>query len=403
MDTPRIAVLGGGIVGLATAYALLRERPAGQVTVLEKEPATGLHQSTHNSGVLHSGLYYQPGSARARLARAGIRLMTEFCREHDIPHEICGKLVVAISATEVSRLRALAERGVANGLQGLRWLEPEAAREIEPHVACLAALHVPEEGIVDYRAVCDVLTRQVQAHGGEVRTGCRVTGLVSSGAKWRIQLRREEPCTADFVVNCAAQNVDRLARSAGETPPCRIVPFRGEYFRIAAERCHLVNHLIYPVPDPAFPFLGVHFTRLVGGGREAGPNAVLAFSREGYRFGTVSARDLRAALLWPGFWRFLRRHPRMVAHEFLQSLSARRFLAALQRLLPELRAEDLQPGGAGVRMQPMLRSGELVNDFLWIDGPGAVHVLSAPSPAATASIAIGQEIARRVRHRLAAV
>ena len=399
MSAPAIAVLGGGIVGLATARALLRAPADYRVVLLEKEAAVALHQSTHNSGVLHSGLYYQPGSRRARLARTGLRSMTEYCQEHGIAHEICGKLVVAVTAAEVPRLRALAERGAANGLQGLRWLEPAAAREIEPHVNCLAALQVPEEGIVDYRAVCDALAREVQQWGGEIRTGARVTGLRQERGGWRLQLG-DGGFFADFVVNCAAQSADRLARAAGQHPPGRMVPFRGEYYRLA--RPGLVNHLIYPVPDPAFPFLGVHFTRLIDGGREAGPNAVLAFSREGYRFFTVNGRDLRDTITWPGFWRFALRHRRTVAHELRQSLSRRLFLAALQRLVPELQAEDLQAGGAGVRMQAMLRDGQLVNDFLWVDGPAAVHVLSAPSPAATAALAIGTEIADRVRARLAA-
>ena len=395
----RIAVLGGGIVGLATARALLESEAGSLVTVFEKEGEVGRHQSTHNSGVLHSGLYYEPGSRRALLARSGLRRMTGFCQEHGIPHEICGKLVVAVTREELPRLQALAERGAANGLQGLRWLRPEEAREIEPHVSCVAALHVPEEGIVDYAAVLAVLAAQVRASGGEIRTGARVTSLRRRQDGWLVGLR-DDACPADFVVNCAAQSADRLAISAGERPGCRVIPFRGEYYRLAAGRTDLVRHLIYPVPDPAFPFLGVHFTCLIGGGREAGPNAVLAFSRDGYRFSTVNPRDLVDSVAWPGFWRFLRRHRRTVAHELRQSLSRRLFLASLQRLVPELAAADLQPGEAGVRMQAMLGNGRLVSDFLWIDGPAALHVLSAPSPAATASLEIGRVIACRVRERL---
>lgn len=399
MSAPRIAVLGGGIVGLATAHALLRAGRGYRVTVFEKEPEVARHQSTHNSGVLHSGLYYQPGSRRARLARTGLRRMTEFCRQHGIAHEICGKLVVAASAPELPRLRALAERGAANGLQGLRWLEPEAARELEPHVRCVAALHVPEEGIVDYRAVCATLACEVTGAGGTIRTRAAVRGLRRRGARWLIDLDGDAD-TVDFVVNCAAQSADRLAHAAGARPDCRMVPFRGEYYRLVAGRSHLVNHLIYPVPDPAFPFLGVHFTRLVDGGREAGPNAVLAFSREGYRFLQVNPRDLLDTLAWSGFWRFVAVHRRMVARELRQSLSRRLFLASLQRLVPELQDADLQTGGAGVRIQAMQRDGGLVSDFLWIEAPGALHVLSAPSPAATASLEIGTEIATRVHERI---
>lgn len=395
MAAREIAVIGGGLVGMATARALLRGGTDAQVTLYEKEADVGMHQSTHNSGVLHSGLYYAPGSLKARLARTGIRAMTDYCRAHRIPHEICGKLVVAVSDAEVPRLRALWQRGKQNGLEGLRWLGPAAAREIEPHVRCVAAIHVPEEGIVDYRRVCDVLAAELRARGCTIRTGTQVTRLTRERNRWRIDTPTA-PHYADFVVNCAAQNVDRLAESAGHSASARIVPFRGEYFELRPERHHLFNHLVYPVPDPAFPFLGVHFTRTVGGGREAGPNAVLAFSREGYRFGDVRMADVRDTLAWPGFWRFVRRYPRMVAHELRQSLSPRLFVAALQRIIPDLTADDLVPGSAGVRVQPLHPDGTLAHDFMFAKGENAVHVLSAPSPAATACLAIGEEVAGRV-------
>lgn len=399
MAPPRVAVIGGGLVGMATAFALLEARADLEVTVLEKEPDVGRHQSTHNSGVLHSGLYYAPGSHKARLARAGIARMTAFCVQHDIPHEICGKLVVAVTAEEVPRLRALLERGRQNGLVGLRWLDAAGAREIEPHVRAVAAVHVPEEGIVDFRRVCDVLAAELRARGCAIRTGTRVTALVREGRGWRVESDAGD-AHVDFVVNCAAQNVDRLAASAGLRPDCRIVPFRGEYYQLRPERRHLVNHLVYPVPDPAFPFLGVHFTRMIDGGREAGPNAALAFSREGYRFRTVNLADLRSTLGWPGFWRFARRYPRMVAHELQVSLSRARFVAALQRLVPDVVEGDLVRGTAGVRVQPLRADGTLEQDFLFAEDAGAVHVLSAPSPAATASLVIGEEIAGRVRAQL---
>jgi L-2-hydroxyglutarate oxidase len=396
MAAREIAVIGGGLIGLATAWALLRRSGTElHVTLYEKEADVGRHQSTHNSGVLHSGLYYAPGSLKAQLARSGLRTMTRFCEEHDIPHEICGKLVVATTEAELPRLAALLERGQQNGLRGLRWLEPEAVRELEPHVRCRAALQVPEEGIVDFRRVCDVLAAWLRARGCVIRTGTFVTRLEPDRGGWRIGTR-DGDAHADLVANCAAQNVDRLAASAGHRPSCRIVPFRGEYFALRPERRDLVNHLVYPVPDPAFPFLGVHFTRTIDGRRDAGPNAVLAFSREGYRFSDVNAADVRDMLTWPGFWRFVRRHPRTVARELGQSLSRARFVGALQRLIPEISEADLLPGGSGVRVQPLYADGRLAQDFIFLEAPGAVHVLSAPSPAATAALAIGERIAHRV-------
>ncbi len=387
-----VLVIGGGLVGLATAWRLLEKRPVPQVTVLEKEPQVGLHQSTHNSGVLHCGLYYQPGSAKARLAVRGIRQMVAFCRAENIPHEICGKLVVATRAEELPRLDELLRRGAANGLQGLRQLEPAAMRRIEPHVGGLAAAQVPEEGIVDYRAVCDRLAARVQERGGRIVTRARVTGLSRRGAEW-VALTPAGEFAAEFLVNCAGLHCDRVATLAGERRQVRIVPFRGEYYQIRPERQDLVRHLIYPVPDPKFPFLGVHFTRLIHGGVEAGPNAVLAFAREGYTRTTVNLRDLADALTFPGLWRFLARYPAMVRTELAQSFSRARFCRALQRLVPDLRPEDLAPGGAGVRAQAMTPAGELVQDFHLLRRDHALHVLNAPSPAATACLAIGEEIA----------
>jgi L-2-hydroxyglutarate oxidase len=388
------AIIGGGIVGLATARALVALAPAARIVVLEKENTVGRHQSTHNSGVLHAGLHYQPGSIKAKLSRSGIRRMTEFCRERGIPHEICGKLVVAVSADELPRLRALHERGQKNGLQGLRWLTPEQARDLEPHAACAAALHVPEEGIVDYAAVCQALAAELRASGVDLRTNCGVTTLRVTTRGWVVTTTSGE-IECEFIINCAGLYSDVVARMAGERPTARIVPFRGEYYVLRPERQHLVRNLIYPVPDPTFPFLGVHFTRRVLGGVEAGPNAVLAFAREGYTNTKVNLRELADALSFPGLWRFLARHPRTVARELGQSFSKQRFAKALQRLVPELQPDDLAPGGAGVRAQTMLPNGELVHDFQWIERPRALHLLSAPSPAATASLAIGEEIARR--------
>ncbi len=392
-----VTVVGAGIVGLATAHALAEGGVA--VRVVEKESAVARHQSTRNSGVLHAGLSYRPGSEKARLAREGIRRMTEFCRAHDISHEICGKLVVAADESEVPRLDAILERGRQNGLRGLRRLSPEEVREREPHVRCRAGLLVPEEGIVDYEAVCRTFEREVRARGGEIRVGARVRGLRREGAGWRLETTAGD-LTTKVLVNCAGLHSDRVAEMSGERPPCRIVPFRGEYQRLKPEREHLVRHLVYPVPEPGFPFLGVHFTRRIHGGVDAGPNAVLAFAREGYDLGTVDVRDLAGALTFPGLWRFVVRHRRMVTRELAQSADRRRFVAALARLVPEIQDRDLLPGESGVRAQAMLPSGAFVDDFLWVEGPSAVHVVNAPSPAATAALAIGEEIARRALAQL---
>lgn len=400
-----VAIIGGGIVGLATARALLRGGHTDSVQLLEKEPVLASHQSTHNSGVLHAGLQYQPGSEKARLAREGIRAMTEYCRHHDIAHDICGKLVVAVDQTELPRLDAMLERGRANGLQGLRKISREEAREVEPHVECVAAIRVPEEGIVDYAAVCETIAGEIRNAGGALRTGEAVLGLHPEGSagsatfRWRIRTTSGE-CTARVLVNCAGLYVDRIARMAGERPETRIIPFRGEYQELRPECRALVRHLIYPLPEPGFPFLGVHFTRRIGGAVDAGPNAVLAFAREGYRLRTVNLRDLVEAAIHPGLRRFVLRHRRMVQREILQSLFRRRFLRALQRLVPEVQDRDLVPGGSGVRAQAILPDGSFVHDFLWLERPGAVHVLNAPSPAATASLSIGAEIAERAARAL---
>jgi len=389
-----ITVIGGGIVGLATALALVEDGAGVDVRLLEKEPALARHQSTHNSGVLHAGLQYQPGSEKARLARDGIRSMTEFCVHHGIPHEICGKLVVATEREELPRLEAMLERGRANGLEGLRRLTPEEAREIEPHVRCVGAIHVPEEGIVSYAAVCDTMARESSARGADVRTGAEVRRMTRERGRWQVETTAGA-FASRVVVNCAGLHSDRVARIAGARPKARIVPFRGEYQRLRPERAHLVRHLVYPLPEPGFPFLGVHLTRRIEGGIDAGPNAVLAFAREGYDLRTVNGRDLIDTLRFPGLWRFAVRHRRMVARELGQSFERARFVRALRRLVPEIEGADLVPGSSGVRAQAMLPSGDFVHDFLWIEEEGAVHAVNAPSPAATASLSIGHEIARR--------
>ena len=393
MNNPLI--IGGGLVGLATAWQLLRSGRVSSLTLLEKEPRVGAHQSTHNSGVLHAGLYYKPGSLKARLAVEGIREMTSYCREKKIPHEICGKVVVAVDEAEVPRLRELETRGKANGLTGLRWLDREDLGAIEPHAAGVAALHVPEEGIVDYAAVCEALRGDILAMNGTLVTGAEVTQLRETSHGWSAETPVGE-FTGDFLVNCAGLQSDRICKLAGLDPEDRIVPFRGEYYQLRPEAAHLVRHLIYPVPDPKFPFLGVHFTRLIGGGVEAGPNAVLAFAREAYRKTQWNPRDLAEALSFPGLWKFLARHPRMAWDEGLRSLSKKLFCRSLQRLVPDLREEDLAPGGAGVRAQAISPEGELVQDFRLVRGQRALHVVNAPSPAATASLAIGREVMERI-------
>jgi L-2-hydroxyglutarate oxidase len=393
MSPSRVAIVGGGIVGLATALRLQHRLPQLRITVFEKESAVGRHQTGNNSGVLHAGLYYKPGSAKARLAVNGVRQMVEFCREHGIRHEICGKLVVATEEAELPRLHDLHNRGQQNGLTGLRLLGPEEIREIEPHAAGRLALRVPEEGIVDYGHVCETMVRLLRAGGAEVRTSCPVTKIEPG---WRLNGEFE----ADFLINCAGLHCDRVSALAGERREARIIPFRGEYYMIKAARQHLVRHLIYPVPDPAFPFLGVHFTRLIQGGVEAGPNAVLAFAREGYRWSDVSVRDLWDSLTFPGLWRFLVRYPSMASYEIRRSLSRGLFCASLQRLVPEIQSADIERGGAGVRAQAMLPNGDLVQDFLIVEREKALHLLNAPSPAATASLAIGDEIVDRIAARL---
>ena len=321
--------------------------------------------------------------------------MTAFCRRHGIPHEIVGKLVVATREDELPRLQTLFDRGTANGLTGLRFLSSAEAKEIEPHVSCIRAVHVPEEGIVDYASVVATLGRELADTAVDVRTGAGVRAIHRRGDGWTITTDDTEH-SADFFVNCAGLQSDRIASLAGEVPLCRIVPFRGEYFLLRKDRQHLVRNLIYPVPDPAFPFLGVHFTRMIRGGIECGPNAVLAMSREGYRARQISLRDLAGTLSFVGLWRFVARYPRVTAFEIARSLLRSLFARSLQRLVPEVTANDLVSGGSGVRAQAMLSDGRTVEDFLFLERPDALHVLNAPSPAATASLQIGEEIAARV-------
>ena len=390
-----LCVVGGGIIGLAVARGGIRRWPNTTIRLLEKENRVGQHQSGHNSGVLHAGLYYKPGSLKAQLAVDGIRQMVAFCKEHGVKHEICGKLVVAVDAEEVGRLRELLERGTANGLRGLRWCGREEIREREPEVDGVAAVEVPEEGIVDYPAVCRAMAEDIVAGGGLVELGAGVRGLKRDGGSWIVETTRGE-YRADYLVNCAGLHCDRVMAMTGEQPSTRIVPFRGEYFKLRPEAEKLVRHLVYPVPDPKFPFLGVHYTRVIHGGVECGPNAVLALDREGYSWGRISLRDSWDALSFPGLWKFLAKYPAMSWYEVKRSLSRAEFTKSLQRLVPALREEDLLPGGAGVRAQAMSRDGSLLQDFAIEMREGALHLLNAPSPGATASLAIAEYLLDRI-------
>lgn len=394
-ESNSVVVIGGGLIGLATARAALRRDPARRVVVLEKEAGPGRHQSTHNSGVLHAGLYYKPGSFKAQFAVQGIRAMTAYCRDNGIPHEICGKLVVAADESEIPRLKTLFERGTANGLTGLRWLSQAEAAELEPNVRCVAAVHVPEEGIADYARVVQTLVGEIERLGGAVQTSAGVTAIARDGAGWRLTTEAGD-VQAAALINCAGLHSDRVARMAGETPPCRIIPFRGEYFFLKPERRSLVRNLVYPVPDPQFPFLGVHFTRTVHGDVEAGPNAVLAFSREGYRHRDISIRDLAESLSYSGLRRFLLKYPRNTITELRRSISATVFCRSLQRLVPSVQRSDLVPGIRGVRAQAVRPDGTFVDDFLVVESKNAVHLLNAPSPGATASLVIGDYVASRL-------
>ncbi len=387
-----IAIVGGGIVGLATTLALATRHPDLRLVILEKEPDLGRHQTAHNSGVIHSGIYYRPGSHKARLCVEGARLLREFCAEHGVRVEECGKVIVATDEAELPRLDDLYERGLANGVAGLERIGPERLREIEPHAAGLRGLHSPHTAIVDFQEVACAMVGEAKGLGVDILAGARVTAIDRASGDLRMRTSRGE-FDARHLVNCAGLYSDAVARMAGEAPDVRIIPFRGEYYLVRPEGRHLVLGLIYPVPDPEFPFLGVHFTRTVHGEVEAGPNAVLAFAREGYTLGRIQPAELLGTLTYGGFWRMARRYWRTGLSEVWRSLSARAFVQALQRLVPDLRPQDVVRAGAGVRAQAVTPEGMLVDDFHIVEGPRAIHVLNAPSPAATASLAIGRHVA----------
>ncbi|MGW6691173.1 L-2-hydroxyglutarate oxidase [Streptomyces sp. NPDC054961] len=384
-----VLVIGGGIVGLSTAHALARLAPGTRVVVLEKEDGPARHQTGRNSGVIHSGIYYKPGSLKARFAVRGAAEMVKFCAEHGIAHEVTGKLIVATERDELPRLHALVQRGRENGIP-VRELGPTQIAEYEPQVRGLAAIHVGTTGIVDYGRVAEQLA---ESSGAEIVYGGAVDLISRRASGVAVRTSTGLVVRARVLVNCAGLQCDRIARLAGDDPGMRIVPFRGEYYDLT--RTELVRGLVYPVPDPAFPFLGVHLTRGIGGGVHVGPNAVPALAREGYGWGTVRPRDLADELAWPGSWRMAARHWRYGAGEVRRSVSKPAFVEAVRRLLPAVTAADLVPAAAGVRAQAVLRDGTLVDDFLIREAPRTVHVLNAPSPAATASLPIGREIASR--------
>ena len=395
-----VVVVGAGIVGLATAYRLLQKGPGARVLVVEKESAIAQHQTSHNSGVLHSGIYYKPGSLRALNCRDGRSAMVEFCDREGLPFEICGKVIVAVDASEVPRLERIHERGVANGVD-CSLIDARRLREIEPHVSGVAAIHVPAAGITDFGAVAERLALRIEELGGHIATGWELNAVEERPDGVILRSEHDE-VEAGFAVACAGLYSDRVARAAGADPAAKIVPFRGEYYTLSPQAQHLCRNLIYPVPDPSFPFLGVHFTRRIGGGVECGPNAVLALAREGYCWGKVNARDLAESLTYPGFLRLAGRNWRAGLGEVWRSLSKAAFVRALQRLVPEIQEERLVAAPAGVRAQALDRSGNLVDDFLFIESERVIHVCNAPSPAATASLNIGGLIVDKLSTRLEA-
>ncbi len=388
-----VVVVGGGIVGLSTAMHITSLLPQLRVLVLEKEEAVARHQSGHNSGVIHSGIYYKPGSLKAKLCVEGAAAMLEFCREHNLPLRVCGKVIVATSESESQRLEALLQRGQANGVPGVKLLDQTQLRDIEPHCGGVRGLHVPGTGITDYVRVCLKYAEIITMQGGSVQTGTAVTRIFSRDGEMVIETSAGA-FAARYVINCAGLHSDRVTRMSGQEPDVMIMPFRGEYYELVREREDLVKALIYPVPDPQFPFLGVHFTRRISGGVDAGPNAVLAFKREGYRRRDFSAGDLADTIAYPGFWHMAAKFWRYGAGEYYRSLRKQKFVEALQKLVPEITGSDLVADGSGVRAQAVARDGSLVDDFRFSESARVLHMWNVPSPAATASLPIGRTIAQ---------
>jgi len=393
-----VLVIGGGIVGLATAWQLLQKNPALKLTVLEKEDAVAKHQTGNNSGVIHSGLYYKPGSLKATNCITGYNLLIEFCKTHGIPFELCGKIVVATAQDEVPLLENLHKRGQQNGLQNLTWLQPEALKEHEPHVNGVAGLFVPQTGIVDYKVVAEKLAKLIRNAGGEINLGEKVIEIKAEASHMHVETNKKSHHSS-LVINCAGLYSDKIARLTSQVN-VKIIPFRGEYYKLVKEKEYLVKNLIYPVPDPNFPFLGVHFTRMMRGGVEAGPNAVLAFRREGYSKSQIHLGELAESLAWPGFQKVAYKYWKTGLGEMYRSFSKAAFTKALQKLIPEIQERDLTDGGAGVRAQACDRNGGLVDDFMILEEKQVINVCNAPSPAATSSLSIGKTISELARKKL---
>ncbi len=396
-----VIIIGAGIVGLAAALQIVKRKPQSKILILEKEMSVAAHQTGHNSGVLHSGLYYKPGSLKAKNCVEGYALMVNFCREHGMKHDICGKIVVATQDGERAQLTTLHERGIANGLSGIRKLSSGELREIEPHVAGVEGLFVPQTGIVDYTEVSEKMKELLLNHGAVIRFGEKVIDIVPSSTQSTVQTNVSS-YQASLIVSCAGLHSDRVARLTMPDLPLRIIPFRGEYYTLKKEKNYLVKNLIYPVPDPAFPFLGVHFTRMISGGVEAGPNAVFALKREGYHRTSIDLNDLWESISWPGFHVVAKKYWRTGLGEYYRSFSKSAFTGALQKLIPEIQQDDLVQGGSGVRAQACDRDGGLLDDFFITEKDSVVHVCNAPSPAATSSLSIGSYIAENAIRRIGA-
>ena len=393
-----VAIVGAGIVGLATAYRLVESYPDLSVIVLEKEGEIAAHQTGRNSGVIHSGIYYRPGSLKARNCREGRRALVEFCEKEGIAYDMCGKVIVAVSEDERAGLQAILQRGRENGVR-CEWIDADRLRELEPHATGLEALHVPDAGIVNYKVVAERLAGIVRGRGHSVTLNARVRAIRRQGDEVVLQTEAGD-ITASRVVTCAGLYADRVAELSGQPPEMKIIPFRGEYFELKPDARRLCNNLIYPVPDPAFPFLGVHFTRMIDGRIECGPNAVLAFAREGYTFGKVNLSELKETLSYPGFIRLAKRHWKMELFEIWRSVNKAAFVKTLQRLIPEVTSKDLEDSPSGVRAQAVLRNGELADDFVIKESERVLNVCNAPSPAATSSLKIGEEIVGRLSRHL---
>lgn len=393
-----VTVIGGGIVGLATAYQILKNRPGTRLLLLDKESKIAAHQTGHNSGVIHSGIYYKPGSEKARNCITGYGMMLNFVKEHDIPFKLCGKVIVATKESEIPLLKNLYERGLQNNLNEIKLISKEEMNEIEPHVNGLQAIHVPYTGIIDYVQVSEKLGELIQQFGGTIRLNQEVKSINRQSDISLIKTQDSEYLTTYFI-NCAGLHSDRVAELSGDKPDVRIIPFRGEYFKLKENKRHLVNTLIYPVPNPEFPFLGVHFTSMINGEVEAGPNAVFAFKREGYRKTDFSLKDIYQSIMWPGFRKVAMKYWRTGAGEFYRSFSKAAFTKALQELIPEIKENDLIPAEAGVRAQACERNGGLLDDFMIQESKQAIQVLNAPSPAATSSLSIGKTVAELLLKR----